>query len=233
MSASALASTPNFVERVGRLLERVDYRRADTHEDREAIFRLRYEGYLREGAIPPNANRRFTDPYDERDNTWSFGVFIDGKLVSSIRMNVTLPGSSDTPAMHVFPDILKPELEAGKIMVDPTRFVVDRASSRMYPELAFVTLRLPWMACEFFNADYMLVTVRQEHQPVYRRMWNAKEVCPARPYPNLLKPIACMFLYYPESREDVCRRYPFFHSAHFERRMLFDRQIQIAHRTAA
>ena len=52
----ALKSDPakSLSDRVLALLERVNYRRADTAEEREAIFRLRYEAYLREGAIPPS-----------------------------------------------------------------------------------------------------------------------------------------------------------------------------------
>ena len=38
-----LASTPGFAERVMQLLQRVDYRRAVSPDDREAIFRLRHD----------------------------------------------------------------------------------------------------------------------------------------------------------------------------------------------
>ena len=56
--AAAVPAT-SLSDRVMALLERVDYRRADTSEEREAIFRLRYEAYLREGAIPPSTQRTF------------------------------------------------------------------------------------------------------------------------------------------------------------------------------
>ena len=59
------------------LLERVDFRRADTAEDREDIYRLRYAAYLREGAIPPNSSERFADQLDESINAWILGVYID------------------------------------------------------------------------------------------------------------------------------------------------------------
>lgn len=222
MGAVALA-TPNFVERVARLLERVDYRRADAAEDREAIYRLRYEAYLREGAIPPNFSKRFTDSYDETENNWLFGVHIDGRLASSMRLHVTTPACSDLPGLHVFEDLIAPEIAAGKVLVDPTRFVTDREHSRLYPELPYVTLRLPWLALEYFTADIMLATVRGEHQAFYKRLWGARSMCPPRPYPTLTKPIACMTLDYPAARDNVHYRYPFFRSTVFERRMLFER----------
>ncbi len=232
MSVLALPATDRFVDRVLQLLQRVDYRRADTPEEREAIFELRYRAYLREGCIAPNFVRRFADPVDDQDNTWIFGVYIDDILASSIRLTVNMPGVDDLPALHVFADVLAPEMKAGKTIIDPTRFVADRECSRRYPELPYVTLRLPWVALEYFQADYMLAAVRSEHQAFYKRLWGHQEICAPRPYPNLQKPISLMTLDYRAARDRVHQRYPFFRSTMFERRMLLDRH-QLARSTAA
>jgi hypothetical protein len=48
-------------------------------------------------------------------------------------------------------------------------------------------------------------------------------VCAPRPYPLLAKPIGLMTIDYPAVAEQVHRRYPFFRSTLFERRMLFER----------
>lgn len=234
MSALAAEQSKGLVDRIQELLQRVDYRRIETAEDRAAVFRLRYQAYLREGAISPNATGQFSDPVDDRENTWIFGVYVDGELASSIRLSVTVPGVVYIPALDVFSDVLLTDILAGKKYIDPTRFVADRECSRRYPELAYVTLRLPWLGLEYFNADYMLAAVRAEHQAFYRRLWGHKPVCPPRPYPNLQKPISLMTLDYREARDRTYRRYPFFHSTQFERRMLFERQGQrLAHRSAA
>ena len=137
----ALVSVPaaampgrNLADRVMGLLERVDYRRAETAEEREAIFRLRYQAYLREGAIPPNAERALRrSRWTSTDNAWIFGVYVDGELASSIRLHVASRQSPDLPALNVFSDLLSPEIAAGKTIIDPTRFVADRAASRRYP----------------------------------------------------------------------------------------------------
>ncbi len=227
------AQSSNLVDRVESLLQRVDYRRAETPEERAAIFRLRYEAYLREGAIGPNQSQQFSDPVDDRDNVWLFGIHVDGKLAGSIRLSITVPGSIHVPALDVFSDMLLPDILSGKRMVDPTRFVADREISRACPELPYVTLRLPWLALEYFNADCMLATVRAEHQAFYKRMWGHRAVCEPRPYPNLQKPISLMTLDYKEARDRVHRRYPFFRSNYFERRMLFQRTADVAQRSAA
>jgi hypothetical protein len=233
MTALAAVQPTSLVDRVQDLLQRVDYRRADTAEERAAIFKLRYQAYLREGAISENSSGQFSDPVDDRENCWIFGVFVDGRLASSIRLSVTIPGYIDIPALDVFSDVLLADILSGKRFIDPTRFVADRAMSREFPELAYVTLRLPWLALEYFKADYMLAAVRAEHQAFYKRLWGSKPVCPVRPYPNLRKPISLMTLDYHEAAERVHRRYPFFRSSEFERRMLFARDLRASKRSAA
>lgn len=225
MPAVALASgSPSaFAEHGLDLLERIDYRRADTEEEREAIFRLRYDCYLGEEAILPNFERRFTDPFDETDNTWLFGLYLEGQLVASMRIVVATKEFPELPAMWSFGAELTPELEAGRILIDPTRFVVDKNVSRHHPHLAYMTARIGWIAGEYFQADAILATVRREHEAFYKRVFNYKLVRDPRPYPTLLKPLNLMSLDYFAERDRVNRRYPFFRSTVFERRMMFER----------
>ncbi|MEA2933766.1 MAG: hypothetical protein QOD74_412 [Variibacter sp.] len=223
MSAVEVRSELGFSDRVLELLERVDYRRADTADEREAIFRLRHDAYVREGAVTSNVARRFTDDYDDWDNAYTFGLYVDGRLASSFRMHVSTPEHPDIPAAHVFPDLLRGDIEAGRTIIDPTRFVADATLTRVYPELPYATVRLGYMAAEFFRADSVLATVRAEHQAFYRRIFGHRLVCPPRAYPTLSKPISLMTLHYPPARLQIMARYPFFRSTVFERRMLFER----------
>ena len=211
-----------FAARAFRLLDRVDYRLIETEEDRAAIGRLRYEAYLREGAIDPDPSQSFTDPHDDDENAWTFGVYIDGELASSIRMHVASKDCPVLPSLSVFPDLLEPELQAGKTIVDPTRLVTDQQLARLYPTLPYVTVRLCWMATIHFKAEDALAAVRPEHQAFYKRTFNYRTISEPRPYPLLNKPISLMTADYREVSDYVYRRYPFFHSTHFERRMLFE-----------
>ena len=101
VSAVAVASDLSFSERGFELLERIDYRRADDEEEREAIYRLRYAAYLREGAIPPNSFKELSDRYDGMPNAWTFGLYIDGKLSSSIRVCIATAQHPLTPSTSV------------------------------------------------------------------------------------------------------------------------------------
>jgi hypothetical protein len=221
MASVAAGYASNFFQHVQNLLERVDYRRADTKEEKEAIYRLRYEAYLREGMVPQSASRRVTDKYDA--DAWNFGLFIDGKLASSLRINVGNRDNRNIPGMQVFSDHLTPMFDAGNVIVDPTRFVADYDATREYPAIAYLTARLGWLAGEFFNADIILSACRVEHQAFYRRIFGHTPVCEGRTYPTLIKPISLMVLDYPAMRDRVHGRYPFFRSTVFERRMLFER----------
>ncbi|MDX2202065.1 MAG: hypothetical protein NW223_04900 [Hyphomicrobiaceae bacterium] len=220
----ALASVDTqdrLIDRVQRLVEKSDYRRADTAEERDAIFRLRYRAYLAEGAIAENDSKSFSDARDDDPNAYTYGIYVDDELVSSIRLHVATPRHPGLPALTVFGDLLEPEIAAGKVIVDPTRFVADKEASRRHPELCYVTTRLGWLAGEYFAARYILATVRAEHQAFYRRTFGHKVICEPRHYPSLMKPISLMALDFPMHRERVIKRYPFLRSSTFERRMLF------------
>jgi hypothetical protein len=210
------------LERKIEVLDQVDYRLAETEEERDEIYRLRYSAYLNEGAIEPNRERRITDRFDDLPNSWIFGVYLDGALASSLRVSVASSEWSDTPSLSVFPEILRPELAKGRVMVDPTRFVADPARATRIPELPYVTLRLAYVACEFFHADLGLASVRAEHQAFYKRVF-LQTISPPRDYPTLTKPICLMAIDFPAMREKVFNRYPFLRSSYFERRMLFER----------
>ena len=229
MSSVAFAALQTtFSDRLQQLLERADFRRADTDDIREAIFRLRYEAYVTEKALRPSFEKRFTDHYDDLGNAWIFGVYLDNRLVSSIRVHVATQDFPEMPALSAFADFVEPELAAGKIIVDPSRHVVDRAAMQREPHLVYLTLRLAWMAGEYFHADSILAAVRAEHQPFYRKTFGHRVVCEPRPYVLLDKPFGLMSLDFQAARDRVLERHPFYRSSVFERRMLFERLQQPA-----
>ena len=213
-----------FSERVARLLDRIECRLADSGEQREAIFRLRYQAYMRDGAISPNSSRMFSDPYDEKGNVYLFGFYIDDELASSIRVHIASKEYPDFTSLEAFSDFLQPELDAGKVIVDTTRFVTDENFSRLYRALPYATMRVAGVACEYFGAELLLAAVRTEHQAFYRRIFHHQLICEARPYPGLTKPLSLMTVHYPTFVRQVHQRYPFFRSTLFEQRTLFERR---------
>lgn len=212
-----------FSDSVSQLLDRIDCRPAESDEEREAIFRLRYQSYLRDQSILPNSSGLFSDAYDETDNVYLFGLYLDDELASSIRIHVGSSAHPYFPSLEVFSDVLQADLNSGKVIVDATRFVVDEKLSKRYRALPYATVRLNWLAAGYFDGGYTLAAVRPEHQAFYRRTFGLRLICEPRPYPHLTKPICLMASDYPTVVDYVHRRYPFFRSTLYERRMLFER----------
>jgi hypothetical protein len=222
----------SFSNQVIELLGRLEYRLAETKEDKQAIYRLRHECYMREGAIRPNKSGLFRDRFDAAPNVWIFGIYLDNKLVSSIRIHAANKANPISPGMDVFGDVLTPRIQAGETIIDPTRLVVDHEASRAYPYLAYATVRLGFMASEYFRADLGLATVRTEHRAFYRRLFFMQAMGEPRHYPGLKKPINLLGIHYPSVHEKIVARYPFMVSSAVERGFLFDRH-QPAHAVPA
>ncbi|MFL6827306.1 MAG: N-acyl amino acid synthase FeeM domain-containing protein [Bradyrhizobium sp.] len=219
-AVKSIALTP---QRSTDPLEHVDYRLAATREEKDEIYRLRYRAYLREGAILPSASERVTDRYDDAPNTWIFGIYLHGELYSSIRVSVLNSEWRGSPSSDMFADIVHPELDRGLTIIDPTRFVADPEKAKRFPELPYVTVRLGWIACGYFNADIGLANVRPEHRAFYRKVFLQEPLGEPRLHPGLIKPVGLVAAHYPSIREKVFQRFPFMRSSAFERRMLFER----------
>jgi N-acyl amino acid synthase FeeM len=204
-------------------LDQVDYRLAQTPQQKDEIYRLRYRAYLREGAIQPSPDGRVIDQFEDAPNAWTFGVYFQGELYSSIRVSVLTSEWRMSPSVELFGDVLHPQLDQGRVIIDSTRFVADPEKARNFPELPYVTVRLGSMAGVHFNADYGLAIVRPEHQAFYRRVFLHETWCEPRLYPGLVKPVGLMAAHLPTVRDKVLARYPFLRSSAFERRILFDR----------
>jgi N-acyl-L-homoserine lactone synthetase len=223
MRSPAEASS-TAVGRSSDLLDQVDYRLAETPQEKEEIYNLRYRAYLREGAVKESPEQRVTDQYDDLANSWTFGVYIQEDLCSSVRISVLTPEWRESCSAEAFGEILHPRLDSGEVIIDPARFVADPDKARRIPELPYVTLRLAYMACEYFNADLGLAIVRAEHQAFYRKVFLHETIAEPRFFPGLLKPVGLMAADFPAMREKVFERYPMMRSTAFERRMLFERR---------
>jgi hypothetical protein len=205
------------------VLEKVEYRFCDSGEDLEAIYRLRYEAYLKVGMVKPNAARMVTDSFDDLPNSYRFGVFYDGLLVSTIRLHVVNAVNPLSPSTEVFGDVLMPRVAQGETFVDPSRFAADAEWSNSLRVLPYVTLRLAVVACEHFQPSYCLTGIKEEHTSFYRRIFGSVEAVPPRAYPGLTVPVHLYESKCSDNLQSTVERFPFFKSSAFERRLLFQR----------
>lgn len=223
MQSQDRVQTTPFIAAMLDLLERVEYRPATYAEDLEDIYRLRYEAYRREGFIEENSEHLCIDALDDTPNCYRHGVYLDGRLVSSLRIHVVTAEHRQSAGMLVYPDILDPLLDRGMVLIDPSRFTTDYEISIEYPALSYLTLRIALMASVHFNADYALHVVRPEHGPFYQRIFYSKPLAERRSYPGLAFPVQLLATETKVTIPQICRRHPFFMSTAAERRMMFDR----------
>jgi hypothetical protein len=211
-----------FVRAAG-LSDRVDYRLMETAKEKDCIYLLRYKAYFHAGVTSQSDSQRVTDRFDDAPNAWIFGVYVDGELCSSLRLNVLTSECRTSPTTELFGDILHPRLDHGETFIDPVRFAALPEKARQFPELPYLTLRLAYMACEHFNADTGLALVRAEHQAFYRRVFMHEVIGEPRSLPNFLPKVGLLASNFRARREQVLTRFPIMRSSAFERRMLFRR----------
>src|SRR5271166_4763152 len=162
----------SFSDRVALLLARSDCKLATSGEEREAIIRLRDAAGMRERSIHRDRPLTVSERFDETGNVYLFGLYIDDELASSIRLHIGSKEHRQFPSFEAFAEILRPKLDAGKVIIDSTRFVADQYLSQLNRELPYATLRICMLAAEHFNADYVIAAVSAQHEDFYRRAFN-------------------------------------------------------------
>ncbi|MDD9908900.1 MAG: hypothetical protein OXR62_04330 [Ahrensia sp.] len=193
-------------------------------EDRHAVYRLRYDAYRRENRIAENSERLSCDFLDEMPNAQTFGIFIAGKLASSIRLNMVTQACPNSISMVSNADLLTARIQRGLTFIDPSRFVIDTRSVCDFPELPYLTMRLPVMACLHFQVDECLTLVRREHQSFYRRIFRSEPIADPVHLDMLNMDVQLMSSRVEDIHDELDERYPFFRSDYLERRGLFGKR---------
>lgn len=211
-----------FVRKVLDVVRQADYRRiVPDGPGYEDVARLRYESFVRSGLMKADGSGAVRDAYDGLPNSYLFGVYLDGRLASTLRLHHVTRETPHGPALVVYPDILMPRLESGETWIDPCRFAADLDVAARVKVLPYVTLRLAVAACEHFAADYCLSMVREEHLGFYRRAFRSVRVGEPRHAPGIEVPV---HLYHSKCEDNLpyaTGRFPFFRTTDEERARLF------------
>jgi hypothetical protein len=222
MKFGAEPRTPLFVPESG-LSDRVDYRLMETPKEKDSIYQMRYKAYLHGGVTAPSDSQRVSDRFDDAPNAWIFGIYVDGELCSSIRLNVLTSDCRISGSTDLFGDVLHPRLDQGEVFIDPLRLAALPEKARLFPELPYLTVRLAYAACEHFRADIGLALVRAEHRAFYRRVFMSEVIAEPRSFPGFLPKVSLLASDYRTVKEKVVARFPIMNSSASERRRLFQR----------
>jgi hypothetical protein len=155
---------------------------AQTPEDRDHVYRLRYECYRRSAAIAPRPDRRFSDAFDELPNHFSFLAGAGNpEPAATVRISVVRPdlGWTDSPAGHVYADHPRFQTIAATSFVEASRLCFGPLARRD----AFVRLVAHMAAVgEFYEVAWMLACPRVEHAGIYERLFGFHPLAEPRRY---------------------------------------------------
>lgn len=223
----AMMETTNgrFSDKLLGLLDKVEYRRVETSEDMEDIARIRYKAY-KAGSVMHLGEETplLIDEADFDSQAYVFDVYHEERLISTVRLHHVTPDHRVTSSGKVFPDEIKAFLDAGMSLIDPVRLAADPEIWSEMPAIPYLTLRLATMAADYFDADRVLQMVKPAHAAFYRRVFDGDFV--ASPKSNQGKFIIDLMLMATrckDVRSSLYKRFPFFQSEAFERRLLFAR----------
>lgn len=211
----------NFARHMLEFLDRVEYRRVIHAEDLEEVGRLRYRSYMMRNVMDDNFLGTIIDEVDRDHQAYVYGVYIDGILVSTLRVHhITAEHRIGTSA-KLFPDILGPMLDNNMSFVDPTRFAADPAYLAEFPAIPYLTLRIAAMASEYFNASFCLAAVKPEHMAFYKRIFGSQMLADPRDHEGYGIQVGLGAAAVSSIRDAVAVRFPFFKSQAHERRNMF------------
>jgi hypothetical protein len=213
----------NFSNKLMSLLDRIEYRRVESTEDMEEVARIRYKAYKMANILTLEGSQ-LIDDIDFDPNAYIFGVYYEERLISTVRIHHVTPDHRVSSTRGVYPEEIDAFLDAGMSLIDPVRFAADPAILGEMPAIPYFTLRIAAMATDYFQADRVLQLVSPQHAAFYRRVFHARTI--VEPRSNCGKYNIALTLMATEANEirsGLYRRYPFFQSEAFERRMMFAR----------
>jgi len=134
------------------------------------VYRLRHACYLRNFAIDPSPDFRFTDRFDALPNHFSFLQHRASQPQSTVRVSVVRPdlGWTDSPARQTFGDHPCFQRFAASSYAEGNRLCFDpQAKRRGFVELLANVAAL----AEVYDVEWILACPRMEHVHVYQNLF--------------------------------------------------------------
>ena len=216
LSVQRIAELSNFAKRVTCIL-------ASRYVERNAIFKLRYQAYLRAGLVSKNSFERHIEPADHAANAYLMGLYIERRLVSSLRLQIGRAATPNFLSLELFPHDLKPILRSDKTIIDMSCVATDGELARRYVLMPDVILRSWIVAAEHFHADYIAAAVRPQHQLFYQRVLDSELHSEVQLPPHHLTGVSLVIFDFASSAKRLYKNLPFLRSTPSERQQMFER----------
>ncbi len=143
-------------------------RKANGQDELEAIFRLRYDSYLRKGYIPSNPDGIMLDEWDELSTTIHFVSIENGELIGAVRL--VMDSTKGLPMERVFPEAIRLLRKQDRKVAEASTLVVADVQSGSSRRLWVKLCRTLWEEAESRHIDDLCVAVTQNHLGFYKRL---------------------------------------------------------------
>ena len=216
------ASSIQRMAELSNFAKRVTCRLARGYVERDAIFKLRYQAYLRAGLVSQNSFGRHIESADHAANAYLMGLYIDHRLVSSLRLQIGSAATPNFPSLEFFPHVLEPILRSDKTIIDMSCVATDGELARRYVLMPYLILRSWIMVAEHFHADYIAASMRPQHQRFYERVLNSGLHSELRLPPRHLTGVSLVIIDFARSANHLYENLPFLRSTPSERQQMFE-----------
>jgi N-acyl amino acid synthase FeeM len=212
VSSDHPAAVANRGAQLSHFSERIVGRRARSYAERDAIFKLRYQSYLRAKLIAANPFGRYFEPSDHAEGSYLIGLHADRRLVAALRLQIGGAAAPGFPPSELFPEALRTLLRSNKTVVHMSCVATNAESAPSFVWLPYFILRCWIVAAEHFGADYIAAAVRPQHQLFYRRVLGCDLHPQIRPQPRHLAPAGLVTLEFAASAGRLYQNLPFLRS---------------------
>ncbi|MEM6663763.1 MAG: GNAT family N-acyltransferase [Pseudomonadota bacterium] len=167
---------------------RVGIARSDA--DLSAVYHLRYQAYLAQGAIEPKPVARFIDRYDLTQTALQLMVTEHGRLVGALRLAFQPPtgvGIADypsSPEFIVFPDVLDRLDYRDRPISSGSRLCIEDGHPKR-SQIALLLMMALIYGSYGAGAGWGIASARGSHVAFYRRILMMDPMCDERPMPGL------------------------------------------------
>ena len=157
-----------------KFLERCEYRAMTSDTDLDFLSRWRWQHYMEQETIKNRSMtvHDFEDGKDRLPTARTIGLYVDGALVSAMRLHAINSDAYNIDVVDISRDRVERAVADGKRFVYSSRWVSDPKFSGTVP-LIVATTRITPLAAEYHRADYALSSSRENHVKMYERMQNA------------------------------------------------------------
>lgn len=146
-----------------------DYFLARSRSQREAIFKLRYDAYYSQGLIYGNDSASLSDWQDDEITSSIYGITLQGRLVSTIRLSVISKRQRACLTYSMFKDHCDPIIDEGGTILDGSRLAVNCSNSALRRSVILYTLSLTAAFSISVRASRGAIIARHSHLPFYER----------------------------------------------------------------